>query len=183
MSALISFTEDDTLSALRGFLLAVLPAGVEVIAAQSNRVPVPTVADFVTMTPILRKRLGTNVAAYIDKFPDGESIKASVQSTEFTVQLDVHGPSSGDHSQIIATMFRDDFASVQFFAFGLAIAPLYASDPRQMPFTNGEMQTEMRWNIDVAIQVKPAVGIDQAFAGALSIGVINAEVRPLPNPA
>jgi hypothetical protein len=41
-------------------------------------------------------------------------IKSSVQSTKMTIQLDVHGPSSGDNAQIISTLFRDGFATAFF---------------------------------------------------------------------
>lgn len=41
-------------------------------------------------------------------------IKSSMQSTQMTVQLDVHGPSSGDNAQIISTLFRDDTATAFF---------------------------------------------------------------------
>ncbi|TIU88226.1 MAG: hypothetical protein E5W06_02920, partial [Mesorhizobium sp.] len=50
---------------LRGFLLQYLPAGVEVISAQDNRVPEPA-GDFVTMTVSRRGRLSTNVDTYQD---------------------------------------------------------------------------------------------------------------------
>jgi hypothetical protein len=41
-------------------------------------------------------------------------VKSSMQSTQMTIQLDVHGPSSGDNAQIISTLFRDEFATTFF---------------------------------------------------------------------
>ena len=52
--------------ALRQFLLAVLPAGVDVIQAQDNRVPEPVNTVFVVMMPLRRMRLATNQDEYID---------------------------------------------------------------------------------------------------------------------
>jgi hypothetical protein len=52
--------------ALRQFLLAVLPASVDVIQAQDNRVPEPANPVFVLMTPLRRMRLATNQDEYID---------------------------------------------------------------------------------------------------------------------
>lgn len=45
---------------LRAFLLDILPDGVEVIAAQTNRVPEPASSDFVLITPLHLARLATN---------------------------------------------------------------------------------------------------------------------------
>lgn len=59
-------TQGNTLEALRTFLLAVLPAGVEVVAAQDNRVPEPKVPDFVVMTPKTGRRLATNIDDQLD---------------------------------------------------------------------------------------------------------------------
>jgi hypothetical protein len=53
-------------TALRTFLLGVLPAGVDVLQAQANRVPEPAGADFVLMTPLRRERLETNVDSSAD---------------------------------------------------------------------------------------------------------------------
>ncbi len=59
-------TETELLTYLRAFLTSILPAGVEVIRAQVNRVPEPQVDDFVIMTPTQRLRLATNENTYTD---------------------------------------------------------------------------------------------------------------------
>jgi hypothetical protein len=66
MAVSLSLTEVQIFTALRGFLLSVLPPGVECIKGQDNRVSEPAAQDFVVMTPILRERLETNVDAYSD---------------------------------------------------------------------------------------------------------------------
>ncbi|ASW06304.1 phage neck terminator protein [Rhizobium sp. 11515TR] len=65
-SMLPSVTQSNILTALRSFLLGILPNGVEVIQAQDNRVPEPSAPDFVTMTPIMQTRLETNADSYQD---------------------------------------------------------------------------------------------------------------------
>ena len=62
----ISLTEDQSLEALRGFLLMILPSGVEVIAGQDNMVAEPLVDDFVTMLPIMKHRINMNVTSFRD---------------------------------------------------------------------------------------------------------------------
>lgn len=54
-------TTSNVLTALRSFLLAVLPSGTDVVTALANRVPEPRGTEFVVMTPIRSVRLRTNV--------------------------------------------------------------------------------------------------------------------------
>lgn len=183
MIVTINLTERQALTVLRAFLLAILPAGVDVLRAQVNRVAEPTSADFVMMTPILRERLATNVTTYTDIFPGSTQTGAKAQPTRVTVQLDIHGPASAENTQIITTLFRDDFASVQFDASGYALAPLYASEPRQAPFINGENQLEERWTVDLMMQMTPAVTTQQDFAGAITLGILNVDVAYPPTGA
>jgi hypothetical protein len=98
-----------------------------------------------------------------------------MQPTQLTVQLDVHGPLSADNAQVIATMLRDPYA-VDFFAAANAdVAPLYTSDPRQMPFSNGEQQIEDRWLVEAQLQVNPSITVPQQFADALVTGIISVD--------
>lgn len=80
MSLAPSPTQSDILTALRSFLLKILPDGVEVVQGQDNKVPEPKGNDFVTMTPIMQSRLSTNVDTYADV-----SFTASIADTEMTV--------------------------------------------------------------------------------------------------
>lgn len=255
---LVSPTQDDVLTVLRALLLDILPAGVEVIQAQDNKVSEPAGDDFVLMTPRSRHRLSTNVDGYMDcafaasiasnvmtvtavaigkivppaqifspsfpldqKFyilnqisgsppggpgtyavtpgtPDvapstqvgvfiiGQSpiegtkfasgVDAMLQPTDFLVQLDVHGPNSGDNSQIISTMLWDEQAFDFFEAADKNCEPLYCDDPRQMPFANDQQQVENRWVIEAHIQVNAVVTAPQQFADQVTIGLINVDV-------
>lgn len=59
-------TQDQIQTQLRSFLLAVLPAGVDVLEAQVNRVPEPSGPSYVLMTPTRFDRIETNVDSYAD---------------------------------------------------------------------------------------------------------------------
>lgn len=240
----LSLSEFETFQALGDFLTAILPPGVDVSRGQDNRVPEPIGSDFVTMTPIMRERLETNIDDYSDALFAGSIVddlltitdvafgslavgsilfgtgivtgttvtafgtgsgglgtytvdppqtigpiaiaageKTLLQPTKVTIQLDVHGPASGDNAQIISTLFRDEYAVDQFAASGFDIAPLYVSDPRQIPFVSGEQQVELRWSIDACMQCNPVARLPQQFAGALVVGVISVDVAyPPPAP-
>jgi len=62
----LSPTQSQIQTALRSFLLSVLPSGVEVLEGQDNRVPEPSATDFVVMTAIQRPRLATNIDSAAD---------------------------------------------------------------------------------------------------------------------
>lgn len=164
----------ETIAALRAFLLSVLPAGVEVIRAQDNRVPQPLAADFVVMTIIARGRLATNTVTYDDGWPSQAQERHALQPTQVTVQLDIHGPESSNTVQIISTLFRDGYGCDKFTASGFDVQPLFCSDPRQAPFLNESQQVESRWTIDAVMQANPVVTSPQDFAAALQMNPIGA---------
>jgi hypothetical protein len=115
---------------------------------------------------------GTYTVAPAQTIPSGPmaaGTSSNLQMTRFTVQLDVHGPASGDNAQIISTLFRDQYAVDAFAAANPAIAPLYTSDPRQLAFDNAEMQFETRYSIDLELQINPTVQVPVQFAGTLSV--------------
>jgi hypothetical protein len=177
MSATISLTEAQTLTALRSVLLALMPAGIEIFRAQVNRVPMPIGPDFIEMTPVMRERLATNYDTYTDTASPSVHVQQAMQSTQVTVQLDIFGPASADNAQIISTMFRDTQTSDVFAETGLAVQALYAGEPHETPFINGEQQFEYRWVVDVVLQANPIVTTPQQFADELIVGIINVDVQ------
>lgn len=96
-----------------------------------------------------------------------------LQPTQITFQLDVHGPNSHDNAQIISTAFRDDFAVEAFAALNSNVYPLYADDPRQVPFINAEEQYETRYIIEALVQANQIVGIPQQFADSVSVTLVD----------
>ena len=202
MAATLSATESDLLTALRTFLLAYLMGSTEVIKGQVNRVAEPSNVNYVVMTPILRERLETNVSTYLDTAPfnivsagagfflatsSGAPIavtpqppgtRAALLATRVTIQLDIHGPLSADNAQIVATLLRDTACCDALDAIGIDAQPLYASDPRQIVFINGEAQSEYRWTIDAAFQLNAFVTIPQEFTNTVRLGLVVADDLP-----
>lgn len=230
-------TQSGIQTVLRSYLLSILPTGVEVTAAQVNRVPQPKAKNHVVMTPILRRRLSTNAHEYADcafmgsiaattmtvtemllgtivpgramwgvgvavptiivaqvsGAPGGvgtytvtpsqsvaerklaAGVQHITQATELHMQLDVHGPASSQNAQIIATMFWDDEAFQHFAGSGIDCRPLYASDPRQIPFIDGEQQWEDRYVVDVALQANQSVTIGRQFADQIEVETIDVQ--------
>jgi hypothetical protein len=94
--------------------------------------------------------------------------------TEVVMQVDVHGPNSDDNAQTIQALFRDPYG-VRLFE-GTGVSPLYADDPRQMPFINAAKQYEERYVVDVHLMVTPVLNTPQEFADSVSVTVNDALV-------
>ena len=103
--------------------------------------------------------------------PLAAGLTSMLKPSQLTVQCDVHGPLSGDNSEIISTLIRSPQGVSLFNATGYDVTPLYAGDPRQMPWQNAENQIERLWSIDVALQVNSIIWTPQQFAGAVNINV------------
>jgi hypothetical protein len=221
---LLTPTDQDVLKALRTFLVSVLPTGIEILQAQDNRVPEPSMPDFVTMTPMRAERLATNTNDFFDckltgalfngtmtvnqlffgtvnvgatvfgvGVADGTTVlsgsgptykvsgkqslasqtlacgvEREVMPAEFTLQLDVHGPGSWVNAQIIQMAFRDYDATRLFY--GTNVSPLYADDPRQLPFLNAEQAFENRWIVEAHVEVNQTISnVPQQAADVLII--------------
>lgn len=232
----VSPNEANIYTALRSFLTAVLPAGIEIVKGQVNRVAEPKGSDFVVMTSIRHDRIETNIDSYSDaKFTGtiagnlltvgsvaigavqvgatvfgagvaanttitgqgtgtggigtynvniqqavpstvlSAGLKSVMQPNKVTVQLDVHGPNSADNAVTIATLFRDEYAVNFFKSTGFDVAPLYADDPKQLPFSNAEQQIETRWVIEALLQANQVVAVPQQFADSVTIGIVSVD--------
>lgn len=97
------------------------------------------------------------------------------QATQFAIQIDVHGPASGDNAQVISTLMRDEFGVQQFADQPSEVVPLYADDPRQGPFINDSQQYEDRWIVEAMLQVNPVVSVPQEFADSITVEVTSVE--------
>lgn len=133
-------------------------------------------ANVTTGTVVLSQISGTpgGIGTYsvnISQTANSASVQAGTktaqQYTMVTMQLDIHGPASADNTQIISTMFRDEYAANFFEQSGYDIAPLYVGEPKQIPFQNAEQQYEFRWVLEVVMEANPIVTVPLQFAVAL----------------
>lgn len=98
-----------------------------------------------------------------------------LQSLQVTMQLDVHGAASADNCVIISTMFRDEYGVDKIAEAGFDIAPLYTGDAHQTPFLNEAQQIEQRWVMDAVLQCNPVLTVQQEFADALTVTLIEVD--------
>ena len=108
--------------------------------------------------------------------PMATGSKAALQPQDVTIQLDVHGPNGFDNSNVIMTMFRDDFAVQQFAPWNTGITPLYSEDAIELTFDNGEDQVEQRWVISAHLQANPVIIIPAQFATVVTPKIFAADL-------
>lgn len=177
----LSPTEDDVFEALGNFLQDILPPSAtspavvkfEVVVGQENRVPEPTQQNYVVMTPLRMPRLSTNFNQLASL-----GLQATTrQNAQVVIQLDIHGPEAFNNANRVSTLFRDAYA-VEFFEDYPEIAPLFADDPRQAQFVDGEKQYEDRYIIDANMQVNFTVTRVTESARTLTVGLVDVETNP-----
>lgn len=82
----LSLTQTQRFTALRSFLLGVLPPGTAVVRAQVNRVAQPAGSNYVVMTQLFHRPLATNQTNYFDNVVVG-----SIDNTTLTVTAVTQG--------------------------------------------------------------------------------------------
>lgn len=102
--------------------------------------------------------------------------RADQVGTEWTVQLDVHGPNSLQNVNVIDTVFRSERGNDFFEHTGFWIAPLHIDTAGQMPFENAESEVELRWVMEAHLEIIPIVTIPQQFAQEVHVDPIEAAV-------
>lgn len=144
----VSLTESNILTALRGFILSVIP-DIEVVKGLDNGAAVPK-GQFIVLTPLFATRLATNHTEYT------QTHQVIIQPQKYAMQIDCYGAASSDHASLLTTLLRDEYGCSYFPA---NIQPLYADDPKLIPLVNAEQQYEKRWAITAYFQYNPVVSI------------------------
>jgi hypothetical protein len=135
------------------------------------------VAPLTVITAVLETP-GTYTVSPPQTVPPGSRIYAGrhtmLQPADCVYQCDVHGPNSSANAMIIQTTLRDERGCQLFTEVSgpLEIQPLYADDPRMVPFPNAEAQWEDRWVVDLHIQANVIVSLGQEFADEVIINLI-----------
>lgn len=105
--------------------------------------------------------------------------KTIEQGAKVTVQLDFHSSdlTAADMAVIVATAFRDEYAVERFAAQdpNYGVAPLYADDPRYVPFLNENQQSEWRWVLEAVLQINPVAVVPQQFADAVTVSLVDVD--------
>lgn len=102
-------------------------------------------------------------------------LETDFAAAKWTVQLDIHGPNSGNNTRIIETLFRSEYG-VDFFdaASSWNCEPLYCDEARQIGFVNGESQWEERYVMDACMQINPIIGVPAQFFDTVEVQTIEA---------
>lgn len=168
MTVTVTPTLTEVMNALGNLLLTIVPAGTQVVRGPVDRAAAPNV-DYILMTPILRKRLRTNVVT-----DDSDASVATWEAgSSLHVQVDFFGDAnSGDWCDTFTTLFRSDYA---VDALAPTCAPLYADHGRQIPLVTGEEQYLERWMVTAVLQVNWQVSTPQDYADTLNITVISVD--------
>lgn len=115
-----------------------------VIQGLQNNSPLPENCIVMTLLPYTQD---LDQSQYINE--NGES---TIQTSKlYMMQLDFYGDMAFDRVTKCATMWRSQYTTNKL----QAIQPLYANNPRNMPFVNEQDQYEKRFLLEIALQYNP----------------------------
>ncbi len=154
--------EDAVVSLRTSSRLSVLTSSGSQVTVTTAVVPGTAIVRQLTGTPGGAGTYEITLSQYTEPEVMYVGVRQDLVPTEYTIQLDVHGPRSGDSTRIIEGLFRSEYATDFLDPYG--VSPLYCSDPRQAPFVNDQDQVEYRWSLDAHLQVNPTIGTPQEFA-------------------
>ena len=100
--------------------------------------------------------------------------------TTYSYQVDCYGPSAPDYANIVAIAWRSGYMADYTTANALSFQVLYADEPQQLNFSNGEMQYEQRFMLKLYLQVNQTVSLPQQFFIAPVPLIINPPADNLP---
>lgn len=173
MTYAVSITEADVMSALRAWVLSAVQG--EVVQGFTNRVSTPK-GSFVVMSGLVKRNLSTNMKTFTSPVtPSTVGELRNTKSLEYTVQLDVYGPASGDDSTVLTTAFTNDAAWSFFNNLVPGLAPLFMEDPRQSPIVTGEQQYDQRWTLVAHLNFMPSIVEPQESATEAVTGIIDVD--------
>lgn len=100
--------------------------------------------------------------------------RSVAQGARVTIQLDFHSTDlarAGNMAHVVSTLMRDAYASDHFEAQSpnYGVTPLYADDPRQVPFINESQQYEWRWVVEAVLHVESDVVLPQQYADDIDL--------------
>jgi hypothetical protein len=160
MTAVLTPTEDQVFDAVWQALTSVFPApfAASVFKGFQNMTATPT-GTYVVIQPGIVER--QNQVDH-DYDPVNGLILENRHST-YSYQIDCYGPSAPDNANIIAIAWRSFYMANYTADNALPFQVLYADEPQQLNFSNGEMQYEQRFMSKIYLQVNQTVSLPQDF--------------------
>lgn len=152
---------------LQAFVMSLLPLDIDhVVQGLDNGVPQPD-GPHVVMTATRQDRLSTNHESY-----DGVGTRTATMPTQYSIQVDCYGPEASDMATTLVMMWRDPYGCD---AMAPDAAPLYSSDPVQVPLINAEQNYEKRFTFTALLQFNPSVTVPQQYADDLVLELVSVD--------
>lgn len=164
----VSNTEQDVYTAIRTWLLTIVPAGWEIIQGQQNLVPMP-IGQFILMTTSGSERLSTN----IDKLDSLGSTTNIASQFKYKMQLDFYGDGSSEYSAAVVELLRDYDTPAQFPDW---LKPLYGDELMQIPLITGGGNFLERWRLTAYFQFNPTISNSTQSANALKAKIVPVDI-------
>lgn len=141
-------------------LLALLLAPADLVnlfKSNANMTPTP-VGTYAVIQPGIATRQNQGVRTY----DATNGLQIVERSTTYCYQVDCYGPLAPDWANTFTIAWRSLWACDNN-PLPAIFTPLYADEPVQLNFPNGEQQYEQRFTTKLYLQVDPTVSLPQDF--------------------
>lgn len=158
MAAVITPTEDQVFDAMWAWVVSLFDVSVQpyVFKGFQNMTATPY-NSYVVVSPGVKERQDQIRRTY----DSANSLVNEQRHTTYAYQVDCYGQAGPDYADIISVAWRSMWACDQLD--GAVITPLYADEPTQLNFSNGEQQYEQRFMLRLYAQVNQTVSLPQDF--------------------
>lgn len=160
MAATLTPTEDQVFDAMWEWVASLFDVSLhgQIFKGFQNMTSTPY-GSYVVISPGVKQRQDQGRRAY----DSANELALAMRHTTYSYQVDAFGPNAPDWADIISTSWRSMWACDQLD--GKVITPLYADEPQQLNFGNGENQYEQRFSSRLFAQVNQTVSLPQDFFG------------------
>lgn len=134
-------------------LLNYITGNSQIFRGNQSREVLPVDNDYIVYTPILQKRIGTNIALlHADKVPDNENAPdTDTKLLQIDLQVDCYGEKAFAYAEGINTFAYAGRCNEWLKQQGAGIRVLYASDPLDGTLVDDTRQYITRWIVTLSI--------------------------------
>lgn len=180
MSATLRFSEDLVFATVWDLVAGLFPTDVQALIFKGfqniTATPGQNGPSYIVISPGVKVRTSQGTRSY-DSVAQTLTLE---RGTTYYYQVDAFGPLAPDYADIITVAWNSMYAATATQDAGAPYQVLYADEPSQLNFTNGELQYEQRFTTKLYLQVNQAVTLPQQSSDQVPVTILNLD--PAGNP-
>lgn len=169
MSATLRVTEDSVFATVWDLIAGLFDTATQQLIFKGfqnvTATPGQNGPSYIVISPGVKVRTSQGSRSY-------DSVAQTItveRGTTYYYQVDAFGPLAPDYADIVTVAWNSMYAATATKDASAPFQVLYADEPSQLNFTNGELQYEQRFTTKLYLQVNQAVTLPQQSADQVVI--------------